>query len=423
MGEEIETMSIISLSRKLFSLNLYFGSLLALLFISGVFAEGDTDAARLAWEKDQANKKAQEAEAVKQMEWNREQERARRELLKEQQDKCEQAYKDIEDQLKGKKGEQADHEEKFYDLEEQITDLEKELSDDKVALSEKLEDLKKTSAEKIQTLKEDMGDELKDIDDEIKIVEESIASLTDELHKIEELRMSSYYKRREEQRKDYISCYDTALKQTNSERATYYQKISRRTLKKTSLSDLAKGGKANTKNIFSQKFSAYLNICLGSEKALLAQENADSSHELQLKTLKNREKNSYKKIAGAKTQIANLKTTKKVEIMGKFQEEMKSELQNFDQSYSAATKTHEGTIKQTNQQIAKIRKQQSYVLYQRSLAVPQKTRAVALSEQCSQVDGITSAFNMLQQVNNPIEELINERRRNTGFLGGRSAVQ
>jgi len=305
-------------------------------------------------------------------------------------DKCEQASKDVETELKDKKDEQKEWEEQFYDLEEKITDLEGKNSESQSKISEQIDELKTNSNEIVQRLKDDMGNELKQIDDQISKLEQEIASLKEQLDKLEETRMTVFYNKRKQQNEMYSKCFATALERTEKERSAYYAKKTSNTLKRKSMGSLMGGVKAQTKNIFAGKFNSYLNLCLNNQAALLQKKNTENEYKLAFYKLNRQEKRAKAKIAQIRQQIESLKTSSKADVLNKFKAKMEAELNRFNQAYDTSTKNHQRNSQQIIAEIQKIKQKQSYALNNRAQAVPQKTRSLALAEQCSNTD----AFNL-----------------------------
>ena len=302
------------------------------------------------------------------------------------QDKCDEAHDKVQEEMEAKKEEKEKWEEKFYDLEEKITDLEKENSEKQVEINEKIDELKKETHETIQEFKDEMGEELKAIDDKVQELQGSMAELADELYKIEETRLTAFYARRKQQNEFYSTCFTKALEQTEKERSQFFRRSRRGTLKRKNVGQLMEGGKKQTKNAFSNRFNSFLQLCLNNQAALLKKQNEKNEYLLTLEKLDRQEDRAKQKIAGIKTQIQNMKTTGKVEVMNQFKEKMQAQVNRFSQSYDSLTANHKKSAQQITQQIEKIKQQQAYALSNRAQAVPQETRSVLMVQKCEQMD-------------------------------------
>ena len=349
------------------------------------------------------------ADAIKEnnqmrVEQRKEAERNKKEAMRERQEKCDDAYKDMQAEKKEKKEETKNLVEQFYDLEEKVTELESKNSEKQAEINKELDDLKKESNNTVQEFKDDMGKELKGIDEEIQKMEEAIAQLHEELAKVEETRMTVFYAQRKQQNNFYSKCFGQALEQTEKERSVYYQKSSRKTLRRKSMGSLFSGGKKQTKNVFSSRFNSFLHLCLNNQAALLTKQNHKNEYTITMKKLHRQEERMKEKMKGIKAQIQNMKTTGKTEVVVKFKQKMEAELNSFSQSYDSLTSNYKQTSQQTIKEIEKIKTQQSHVLMRRAQAVPEKTRSVLITEQCHEQKGIADVFNMfdLQNTGDPL---------------------
>ena len=351
--------------------------------------------------KDKADRIRAEVEAKKEVE------RARREAQKDMEEKCEQASKDVQEELKDKQGEAQDWEEKFHDKGQEITGLEEELSKQQIQLREQLDDLKKNSNQNLQDLKDNMGREMEGLEDQVVRLEAKISDLNTQLEKIEDARLTAYYARRKQQNESYSNCFGQALTQTEAQRTAFYQKKQQRRVKRKSMGELMTGGKQQNKNVFAGKFNSYLHLCLNNEAALLAKQNLKDEYKLSLEKMKREEQRTKKQIEGVRVEIQKLQTTEKAEVLSKFKEKMEAQLKSFNQSYDVLSTNYKANAQQVLQQIEKIKKVQASYLMKRAQAVPQKTRSVAISAKCQQVD----AFNLFQNQDSGRGAFNSSRRR------------
>ena len=343
---------------------------------------------------------------------NRERQRQVTEAREKAQDKCDEVHEKVQEEMEAKKEEKEKWEEKFHDLEEKITDLEKENSDKQVEINEKIDELKTETNETLQEFKDDMAEELKSVDEDIKQLQESMAELNDELYKIEETRLTAFYARRKQQNEFYSTCFTKAMEQTEKERSQFFQRSRRGTLKRKNIGQLMEGGKKQTKNAFSNRFNSFLQLCLNNQAALLKKQNEKNEYLLTLEKLDRQEDMAKAKIKGIKTQIQNMKTTGKVEVMNRFKEKMQNQVNLFSQSYDSLTANHKKSSQQITQQIEKIKQQQAYALSNRAQAIPQETRSALMAHKCEQMN----VFNLFP---NPASIT----PTNEGFLGGSGTLQ
>ena len=340
---------------------------------------------------------ARQREERTRQEVQREAARRQRTDMKERERKCEQAERDMKTDMEEQSRKQKDLEQSFFDLEENITDLEKIASESKETVNTELDALKTKSNEAIQNLKDDMGAELKGIDNEIKRMEENIAQLHEVLAKVEEGRLDAFFTRRKQQNEFYSKCFGQALQQTEQKRIQYYQRKTTGNLRKKNIGTLISGGKTKVKSEFSQKFNQLLNLCLNNQAALLEKENHKNEYNLMLEKLRRKEEQAKQKITQLKAQIQNMRTQGKVEVMNKFKEKMQAEIQNFEASYNKFTTNFTAKSQQIIREIEKVKKEQSYVLMNRSQVTSQDTRTLLVSNNCQ---GGMESFNLFPK-NNP----------------------
>ena len=337
---------------------------------------------RLERERRQAEQEERDREAKLKTETAR----ARREAIKDKEEKCQKAAEAVEEEIKDKKSEANDYEDKFHEKGQDITELEQKLSEKQVELREKINDLKKDSNENLQELKDDMGEAMKGLEDQVAQLTEKINELNTQLEKIEETRLTAYYARRKQQNEFYSKCFGQALTQAEANRKAFYARKQQRRVRRKSMGQLITGGTQQTKNEFSGKFNSYLHLCLNNEAALLEKQNMKDEYQLHLQKMARQEERAKKQIEGIKVQIQKLQTSDKAEVLNRFKQKMEAQLNNFNQSYDMLSKNYQALSQQTLQEIQKIKKLQAGYLMKRSQAVPQKSRNTLISEQCSQMD-------------------------------------
>ncbi len=325
----------------------------------------------------------------------KEQEREVKEALKEREEKCENAENEVKDALEEKDEKQSELEQDFYDLEEDITELEGKSAEEQTKIKTEIENFNRTANNNTQQLKEEMGKELKNIDVKVQQIQDTIGQLHDSLEKVEEDRLTAFYARRKQQNEFYSTCFGKALEQTEKVRMIFYQRKRANTLRRRTLGDLARGGKTQTRNTFSGRFNQFLNLCLNNQAALLQKSNQENEYQLMVEKLNRREERIEQKIAELKTQIANLKSHGKAEILNRYKEKMQQEIQNFEQSYDSLTENYQTNSRQIINQIGKIKHQQASVLMNRAQnALPERTRNDLIVHQCQQHGGGLNVLNM-----------------------------
>ena len=340
-------------------------------------------------EREEREDKRREARSRRELEL--EARREAKEKRREMREQCEKAQDDIKEDMENKKDEREDLEQEFYDLEGKISDLEKQNSEEENTINEKLDELKKESQETVQNLKDEMQDEIyKKIEKEMQQLEKERSQLHKDIEKIKETRLTAFYARRKQQNEFYSRCFGQALEQTEKERSTFYQRRATGTLKRKNIGALISGGKSQTKHSFSSRFNSFLNLCLNNQAALLEKQNHKDEYELTLIKLQRQESAMKKQSETMRSQIKNLSTTGKTEIMGNFKQKMEAELNTFNQSYDSLTKSYQKNSSQIINEIKKIKQQQAHILMKRAQAVPQETRSTLVNNQCQMAD----MFNM-----------------------------
>ena len=325
-----------------------------------------------------------------------EEDRLTREQLKDLQEQCRQADRDVVEALKDKQGEAREWEDKFHDSGRDITELEEKLSEQQVEIRNTLDKLKQESNNNVQELKDDMGRELKGIDAQVARVSEKIAELNRELEKVEDSRLDAYYARRKLQNGFYSQCFGEALSKAEKDRKVFYDKKRSRRAKRNSMGALMTGGKQQNKTVFSGQFNSYLHLCMNHQQALLAKQNMKNDYQLQMEKLKRAEERTQAQIGELRQQIQKLNTHDKAEVVARFKQKMEIALNNFNQTYEKITTNYQTSSQNAIQQIDKIKKIQASHLMKRAEAVPQKSRSMAISQQCQGQD----MFNMFPKSEN-----------------------
>ena len=346
------------------------------------------------------------------------------EAIKEREEKCEQAYEDVEKSLEDQKEEKQKWEDKFYDFESDITDLEKKHSEEQLKTTELLEKLKKDSAQNMQDLKDKKDKELKGIDrhtaNQIQSLEKALDSLNDALAKLEETRMTVFFNRRKQQNNNYSACFGQALQQTEAERSKFYAKKQRGTLRHKNLKSFVSGNKSKTKSTYNSRFQQLLNLCLNNEAAQLKKENEKKEYELTVTKLNMQEERVQKQMAKTKKKMKTLgeqSKHEKVDVLNQIKEKMQANLETFEESYDSITKKGKKRSEQILAEINKLKSRQSEMLVKRNQVVPQNKRAALVLKECQQTQ---QAFNLY-----PVQEEVlkmlksnssitnTSRRRNT----------